>query len=149
MPCVADLPAPRSSQLVTLRWAKRLILACFAILIVLEFGALIFSTVLGILFHMNRLSSGLLHAARYGLIPGVWLVLAAVTDVAISVLLVLVLRRRIAGFNASTDGRLRALSRLAVQSASYTALVAFLGFIFTFGPCFPTCSPLLGPTSPS
>ncbi|KPV72351.1 uncharacterized protein RHOBADRAFT_55830 [Rhodotorula graminis WP1] len=135
-PLVQGFLTMRAARLVTLRWARRLIVVAFGILIVLEIGAILFSTVLGILFHKNELSSGLLQAATYGLISGVWLVVAAVIDVAISVLLVLVLRRRIAGFNASTDGRLRALCRLALQSASYTALVAFMGFILTFATPF-------------
>ncbi|GAA5889399.1 hypothetical protein JCM8208_007864 [Rhodotorula glutinis] len=135
-PLVQGFLTMRAARLVTLRWARRLIVISFGILIVLEVGAILFSTVLGILFHMNRLSSGLLQAATYGLISGVWLVVAAVIDVAISILLILVLRRRIAGFNASTDGRLRALCRLALQSASYTALVAFMGFILTFATPF-------------
>ncbi|BGP49850.1 hypothetical protein JCM10450v2_005755 [Rhodotorula kratochvilovae] len=134
-PLVQGFLAIRATRLITLRWLKYAALVYFGILISLEFYAILFAAVLNILFHQHKLSGTLLEAATYGLISGIWLVLAAATDVSISVLLVAVLRRRIAGFNASTDGRLRALCRLAIQSASYTAVVAVAAALLTY------CSP--------
>ncbi|GAA6031328.1 hypothetical protein JCM8097_005604 [Rhodosporidiobolus ruineniae] len=114
--------ASRSINLLQARWAKRLAKAFFSLVIFLEAASIIFNFVLNTLFHDDKLHGSLL----------IWLWLAAITDVSITILLIVVLRKRIAGFNASTDQKLRALSWLAVQSASYTAFFALTAAILAY-----------------
>lgn len=56
-----------------------------------------------------------------------WLWSCAFTDVFITFSLTIALRKRIAGFNSSTDSVLRKLIFVAVETASYTAVFALLG----------------------
>lgn len=55
-----------------------------------------------------------------------WLLGSALADVVVTIFLIFSLRSRIAGFKASTDQMLRRLIFLAVESASYTAICAFI-----------------------
>lgn len=119
-------------QLMSKPVRRTISLVYFAILIFCEFAMIIFSIVLNFLWREGRLSNQLVEIATYGLVSGIWLWFAAIVDVSITVILVCVLRRRIAGFNAALDGRLRALCRLAVLSASYTAVLALYAAIVTY-----------------
>ncbi|GAA6003319.1 hypothetical protein JCM10207_001860 [Rhodosporidiobolus poonsookiae] len=56
---------------------------------------------------------------------------SAGTDILISITLAVTLRRRIAGFNAQTDGLLHKLVVNGLQTAAYTAIVALIGAIFS------------------
>lgn len=55
-----------------------------------------------------------------------WLMGAAVADITVTVCLIVSLRSRMAGFQASTDRMLKDLIYLALESASYTAVCAFI-----------------------
>ncbi|GAA5822291.1 hypothetical protein JCM11251_006291 [Rhodosporidiobolus azoricus] len=129
---VQSFLARRAIKLLTGRWSKRLTTAFFAIVITLELFFSIFNVVLNNLFHDEKLSGRLLRFVTYSLISGIWLWSAAVADIGVTVVLCVVLRKRIAGFNETTDRKLRALCWLAVQSASYTAFLALGGAISAY-----------------
>ena len=56
-----------------------------------------------------------------------WLWGSAFVDILITASLCVLLKSRIVGFNASTDGVLQQLIKLAVETALYTSVCAFLG----------------------
>ncbi|KAI5479838.1 hypothetical protein MNV49_002650 [Pseudohyphozyma bogoriensis] len=62
---------------------------------------------------------------------GLWLWGSAVVDVTNTATLCYLLQSRVQGFNERTDGVLRKLIRLAIETGSYTAFVAVLGAIFS------------------
>ncbi|KAK4048720.1 hypothetical protein OIO90_005713 [Microbotryomycetes sp. JL221] len=68
----------------------------------------------------------------YSMAIGTWLWASAFVDLMITVSLAVVLRSRIMHFNASTDTLLRRLIKLAVQTASYTAILATCGAALAF-----------------
>ncbi|KAK4053680.1 hypothetical protein OIV83_001336 [Microbotryomycetes sp. JL201] len=68
----------------------------------------------------------------FGVAVGTWLWASAFVDLMITISLAVVLRSRIMHFNASTDSLLRRLIRLAVQTASYTAVLAICGAALAF-----------------
>ncbi|GAA5822295.1 hypothetical protein JCM11251_006293 [Rhodosporidiobolus azoricus] len=131
-PLVQCFLAKRAIRLLVARWAKVAATIFFGVVIVLEFVAAIFNVAISLEFHKGRLRGVLLRLATYNLATGIWLWLAAAADVGVTVLLCVVLRKRIAGFNQSTDKKLRALCRLAVQSASYTSVLAVGGAIAAY-----------------
>ncbi|BGP17961.1 hypothetical protein JCM10213v2_006009 [Rhodosporidiobolus nylandii] len=104
----------------------------FAVVISCEFVAAVFNIVISLMFHANELGGTLLRLATYNLATGIWLWFAAIADVGVTVLLCVVLNRRIAGFSSTTDGKLRRLCWLAVQSASYTAILAVGGALAAY-----------------
>ncbi|GAA5975086.1 hypothetical protein JCM11641_000026 [Rhodosporidiobolus odoratus] len=59
----------------------------------------------------------------------IWLVASAAADISISVALAWSLRRRIVGFNQTTDGLLRKLVWLALRTAAYTAVLSLVGAV--------------------
>ncbi|GAA5898340.1 hypothetical protein JCM6882_000132 [Rhodosporidiobolus microsporus] len=131
-PLVQSFLAKRAIKLLVARWAKWTATIFFGIVIFLEFVAAIFNVAISLRFHEGALGGVLLKLATYNLATGIWLWLAAAADVGVTVLLCVVLRKRIAGFNQSTDMKLRALCRLAVQSASYTSVLAVSGAIAAY-----------------
>ncbi|BGP13447.1 hypothetical protein JCM10213_008297 [Rhodosporidiobolus nylandii] len=99
----------RAITLPTSRWAKRVLSAFFSILIFLETFAMLLNVILNLLFHYKKLSQALVALVTYSYCSG-----------------------RIAGFNARTDQALRALVWLAVQSGSYTAILASTGALIAY-----------------
>ncbi|GAA5856042.1 hypothetical protein JCM8547_002952 [Rhodosporidiobolus lusitaniae] len=124
--------ASRSIALLHTKWKKRLAFSFFVLIFLLESAAIIFNVTLNLLFHHERLTGKLLELVTYNVIQGIWLIIAAVADVAVSAILVCVLRKKIVGFSGATDAKLRALCRLAVQSACYTALAAIAGAVTSY-----------------
>ncbi|GAA5898349.1 hypothetical protein JCM6882_000134 [Rhodosporidiobolus microsporus] len=133
---VQSFLASRAIGLLTKRWSKRLATAFFTVSIFLELFFSLFNVVLNQLFHDGMLSDTLIKLVTYSAISGIWLWFAAITDVGVTVVLCVVLRKRIAGFNESTDNKLRTLCWLAVQSASYTAVFALAGAISAYATPF-------------
>ncbi|KAM0756481.1 hypothetical protein T439DRAFT_376662 [Meredithblackwellia eburnea MCA 4105] len=66
----------------------------------------------------------------------IWLCTSAAVDIAISTALGILLSGKVEGFRESTDNVLRKLVYLAVETASYTAISAFVGAPVLFGWCF-------------
>ncbi|GAA6019378.1 hypothetical protein JCM10207_001278 [Rhodosporidiobolus poonsookiae] len=131
-PMVQSFLAKRAIGLLTAHWAKLAARAFFSVVIVCEIAAILFNIVISVLTAYNHLNGKLLEVSYYSLATGIWLWLTALTDVGVTLLLILVLRKRIAGFNSSTDAMLRALMKLAIQSASYTAILATCGAITSY-----------------
>ncbi|GAA5859989.1 hypothetical protein JCM8547_003047 [Rhodosporidiobolus lusitaniae] len=119
--------AMRAIKLLRARWAKIACSVFFGLLISVQTAFMIFNTALNYEFGHDRLSGRLLNMVVDGIASGVWLWASAAIDVGITTILVVVLRKRIAGVFEDTDSKLRRLSWLAVQSASYTAVLATVG----------------------
>ncbi|BGP37147.1 hypothetical protein JCM10450v2_001053 [Rhodotorula kratochvilovae] len=66
-------------------------------------------------------------ALNYFTAEAIWLWSSAGADLLISLALAYTLHRRIAGFNARTDGVLRRLSVVALQTAAYTSIISIAG----------------------
>ncbi|GAA6031334.1 hypothetical protein JCM8097_005606 [Rhodosporidiobolus ruineniae] len=131
-PMVQAFLAKRAIRLLVARWAKWTATILFSVVIALEFIAAVFNVIISLFFHEGKLQGVLLRLATFNLASGIWLWFAAIADVGVTALLIVVLRKRIAGFNPKTDGILRALSWLAIQSASYTAFFAVAGAIAAY-----------------
>ncbi|GAA5856046.1 hypothetical protein JCM8547_002954 [Rhodosporidiobolus lusitaniae] len=131
-PIVQSFLAKRAIKLLHAPWAKWLSTVFFGVIIVCEFIAALYNVIISILFHQGQLEGALLKAAQFNSITGAWLWCAAICDVGVTVLLCVVLHKRIAGFNSQTDTLLQKLSKLAIQSASYTAVLAVLGAILAY-----------------
>ncbi|GAA6019374.1 hypothetical protein JCM10207_001276 [Rhodosporidiobolus poonsookiae] len=131
-PLVQGFLAKRAIGLLVSRTARWIAYVLFSIVIVCEFVAAIFNIAISLLFHKDELSGILLQWATYNLASGIWLWFAAAADVGVTVLLVVVLRKRIAGFNSVTDFKLRALCWMAIQSASYTAVLAVSAAVIAY-----------------
>jgi hypothetical protein len=100
----------------------------------LTFPAIQFNVAISVLFHLNKIEGTLLVLATYNYATGAWLVLGAILDVAISTLLIVVLRKRIEDtFFDQTYSLLRRLISLAIMSASYTSLLAAIAAIIAYG----------------
>ncbi|GAA6024214.1 hypothetical protein JCM10207_006783 [Rhodosporidiobolus poonsookiae] len=122
--------------------------------ILFALGSAIFTTVQNALYTTN-LSLALKSKVDYngGLVMMLWG--NAFVDGLISISLATTLRSRVAGFSATTDGLLKKLARSALQTVSYTTLLAVLGAItaavfsqtsnrygtinFAFWPPLPAC----------
>ncbi|GAA6034653.1 hypothetical protein JCM8097_001100 [Rhodosporidiobolus ruineniae] len=85
-----------------------------------------------------------------------WLWGAAGVDVCISLALALTLRQRVAGFNKKTDSLLYKLILSALQTASYTTVLAVIGAVLTsvygsddFNPRYTLISVAFGPPLPT
>ncbi|GAA5821191.1 hypothetical protein JCM3770_005244, partial [Rhodotorula araucariae] len=66
-------------------------------------------------------------AINYSTAEAIWLWSSASADLLISLALAYTLQKRIAGFNARTDGVLRRLSVVALQTAAYTSIISIAG----------------------
>ncbi|GAA5860029.1 hypothetical protein JCM8547_003064 [Rhodosporidiobolus lusitaniae] len=114
------------------RWAKRLVYAAFCILIAVQAAFQVFNVVLNYLSHADKLNGELYKLVTFNIVQGIWLWAAAVADLGLTITLVLVLRKRIAGIFPETDSMLNRLAALAIQSASYTAFFAVTAAILSY-----------------
>ncbi|KAI5475078.1 hypothetical protein MNV49_001954 [Pseudohyphozyma bogoriensis] len=67
----------------------------------------------------------------YKLVYSFWLYASASVDVINSATLCYLLKKRVANFNQRTDGVLRSLMKLAIETGSYTSIIALTGAVAT------------------
>ncbi|KAI5481615.1 hypothetical protein MNV49_002841 [Pseudohyphozyma bogoriensis] len=86
--------------------------------------------ILSFMLRANMLEKAL--PMSFPVATGMWLWGSAFVDVLITVSLCVLLNKRIIGYNSSTDGVLRKIMRLAIETASYTAIAATIGAILSY-----------------
>lgn len=86
-----------------------------------QVGALTFNVATGVRLALELLKRHTERARQ------IWLWAAAFTDVAISLSMMLALKKRMVGFSIMTDSVLKRIVLVGTESASYTAIVALLG----------------------
>ncbi|GAA5860026.1 hypothetical protein JCM8547_003063 [Rhodosporidiobolus lusitaniae] len=124
--------ARRATGLLRHQWSRWLAYVGFSLLLVIQVIFAIFNVVLNYLSHADKLSGELYKLVTFNIVQGIWLWAAAVADVGVTVVLVVVLRKRMAGFLAETDSMLKRLAALAIQSAAYTAILAATAAIASY-----------------
>ncbi|GAA6023256.1 hypothetical protein JCM10207_005225 [Rhodosporidiobolus poonsookiae] len=108
----------------TMRW---LFLGVTSFLILFSFTGAILNFANNMLFYDNKPYI----VVNFNIITTTWFFSLAAIDLLISVSLAATLKQRIGGFNANTDALLRRLAITALQTASYTCLLTFVGAVLS------------------
>ncbi|KAM0754600.1 hypothetical protein T439DRAFT_377055 [Meredithblackwellia eburnea MCA 4105] len=122
--------AHRSYKLIKSRRWKAIWAVCIGLSIAFSFAAGIATFASYARYLTNTVEAGL--PLTYANCLAAWFLSATVVDVANSGVLCFLLYSKIAGFNKNTDNILFYLIRLAIQTASYTAIVALATTILDF-----------------
>ncbi|KAI5475503.1 hypothetical protein MNV49_001317 [Pseudohyphozyma bogoriensis] len=118
--------ARRTSLLFEKELWGRLYLAVLGVLIVVSFAGSIMTTAEDIrdLYDPEDAASNLFRISF-----SLWLMTSAFIDVVNSATLCYLLKKTVAGFNSRTDGVLNQMIKLAIETGSYTAIIAVIGAI--------------------
>lgn len=65
----------------------------------------------------------------YNVLVLIWFCLGAAIDLVLTATLIVCLRRSVLGFNPNTDGAIKRIMRVALQTASYTSLLSVTGAV--------------------
>ncbi|KAM0787674.1 hypothetical protein ACM66B_003737 [Microbotryomycetes sp. NB124-2] len=119
----------RCVDIVKRRWLRRVVVCGCAVVIFTGLMASIGATVWLSRLYLSPLTF-ITIAPSFNNVCAIWMVTTASVDVCISVIYIIGLRARLAWLNNETkDSAIRMITRICVQSASYTAIVASAGAI--------------------
>ncbi|KAK4046997.1 hypothetical protein OIV83_005683 [Microbotryomycetes sp. JL201] len=126
---VESILLARCADIIRRRWLRRMIVSACAVVIFTGLVASIGATVWLAKLYQSPLTF-ITITPSFNNVCAIWMVTTASVDVTISITYIIGLRARLLWLNNETkDSALRIITRICVQSASYTALVASAGAV--------------------
>ncbi|GAA5952271.1 hypothetical protein JCM3765_001925 [Sporobolomyces pararoseus] len=116
----------RASVLIRNRQVQLVFLVVMGVCILASFTGSILTTATSFMYYNNTIAN---INISFNNSVAIWLWNAAFVDIAISLSLLITLKQRIGGLNASTDSLIRKLIVVSLQTAAYTSVLATAGAV--------------------